>query len=338
MSSPLASRKFSLFHVALSSIIISLFVSIGIYWWISRKDSATLAINSAKKTCEYNIKRITGLKFVKPILWVDENCESDNLVSTKLKITEIIEKYKQTSGLTTASIYLRANGEWTVVNEEDKYEPGSLFKVPVLITILKMEEEHPGFLNKSITYVNKIETGKNIAYTSKVIQLGQTYTVKELLTYMIKYSDNAATILLENNMDNKVLQKLFADVGVEVPNLYADKYHFTVRDYSLFMRIIFNAGYLTIKNSEYAAELLSECDFKDGIMKGIPANTKIAHKFGESGNPIEKQLHESAVIYLDNGAGYLLTVMTKGKDLKKLSELIGEISRTVYEDVKNQSK
>lgn len=336
--SSFASRKFTLFHVAFISIIISLLASVGIYWWISRKDSATLAINSAQKTCEYNIKRITGLKFVKPIMWVDENCESDNLVSTKLKITEIIEKYKQTSDLVTASVYLRANGQWTVVNENDKYEPGSLFKVPVLITILKMEEEHPGFLNKSVTYVNKVETGKNIAYESKSIQLGQSYTIKELLTYMIKYSDNAATILLENNIDTKVLQKLFSDIGIEVPNVYADNYHLTVRDYSFFMRIIFNAGYLTIKDSEYAAELLSECEFKDGIMKGIPANTKIAHKFGESGNQIERQLHESAVVYLDNGGGYLLTVMTKGKDLKKLSDLIGEISRTVYDDVNNQSK
>jgi len=338
MSSTLASRKFSIFHVALISIIISLLASVVIYWWISRKDNAALAINSAKKTCEYNIKRITGLKFVKPILWVDENCESDDLVSTKLKIAEIIEKYKQTSDVATASIYLRVNGQWTVVNENDKYEPGSLFKVPVLITMLKMDEEHPGFLNKSVTYVNKIETGKNIAYASKSIQLGQSYTIRELLTYMIKYSDNAATILLENNMDNKLMQQLFADVGVEVPNVYSDNYQFTVRDYSLFMRVIFNAGYLTIKNSEYAAELLSECDFKDGILKGIPKNTKIAHKFGESGNQIEKQLHESAVVYLDNGGGYLLTIMTKGKDVKKLSDLIGEISRTVYEDVNNQSQ
>jgi beta-lactamase class A len=336
--SSLASRKFTLFHVALISILLSLLASGGIYWWISRKDKATLAINAAKKNCEYNIKRITGLKFVKPILWVDENCESDNLVSTKLKVAEIIEKYKQTSGVTTASLYLRANGQWTVVNGDDKYEPGSLFKVPVLITILKMEEAHPGFLNMPVTYVKKIATGKDVAYGSKSIQLGHSYTIKELLTYMIKYSDNAATILLENNMDNKVLQKLFSDVGVDVPNIYADKYVFTVRDYSLFMRIIFNAGYLTIENSEYAAELLSECEFKDGIIKGIPANTKIAHKFGESGNQFEKQLHESAVVYLDNGGGYLLTVMTKGKDLKKLSDLIGEISRTVYQDVKNQSK
>jgi beta-lactamase class A len=194
-----------------------------------------------------------------------------------------------------------------------------------------MDEENPGFLNKVITYDHPIQVDKKLSYPSKSIQVGNRYTVKELLAYMIKYSDNAATVLLEQNMKNEILQKLFSDIGLEVPNAYSNEYLFTAKDYSLFMRAIFNASYLSIENSEFAAELLSECNFKEGIEKGIPSNTKIAHKFGEAGSNDEKQLHESAVIYLGD-KGYLLTVMTKGKDIKTLSNLIGEISRAVYND------
>lgn len=330
----LHSKKFSIIQIVLFSVIFSLITCGGVYYWLKKQNEEALVSNSSKY-CDYNVKRIKGLKFVKPILWVDENCESDNLAGTKRKITEIIEKYKQFNGVTSASVYLRANSQWTIVNENEKYDPGSLFKVPVLITILKMDEDHPGFLNKVIDYNTPIQVGKNVNYPSKTIQLGKSYTVKELLTYMIKYSDNAATVLLERNMKTETLQKLFSDVGVEVPNASSSQYLFTVRDYSFFMRTIFNAGYLTIKNSEYAAELLSQCDFKDGIEKGIPVHTKIAHKFGEAGNEVEKQLHESAVVYL-NDRGYLITVMTKGKDMKTLSNLIGEISRTVYNDVSSK--
>ncbi len=60
----------------------------------------------------------------------------------------------------------------------------------------------------------------------------------------------------------------------------------------------------------------------------------IAHKFGESGTPIEMQLHESAIVYLKNKP-YLLTVMTKGKDNKTLSKLIGEISAVTYKNMLN---
>ena len=330
----LNSKKFSIIQIVLVSTIFSLFTCGTVYYWLKKQNEQAIISNSSKY-CDYNIKRIKGLKFVKPILWVDENCESDNLAGTKRKISDIIEKYKQFNGVTCASVYLRANSQWTIVNENEKYDPGSLFKVPVLITILKMDEDNPGFLDKVIDYNTPIQVEKNVNYPSKTIQLGKSYTVKELLTYMIKYSDNAATVLLERNMKTETLQKLFSDVGVEVPNASSSQYLFTVRDYSFFMRTIFNAGYLTIKNSEYAAELLSQCDFKDGIEKGIPPHTKIAHKFGEAGNEVEKQLHESAVVFL-NDKGYLITVMTKGKDMKTLSNLIGEISRTVYNDVSSK--
>ncbi|MGL2965970.1 serine hydrolase [Flavobacterium sp. XGLA_31] len=290
---------------------------------------------NAGQYCNYNIKRIDGFKFVRPILWVDEDCESDKLAATKQKITEIIEKYKQSGNVNNASVYLRSNGVWTSVNPDEKYEPGSLFKVPILIAVLKMEENNPGFLNKVVTYNQEVATGKNVRFVSKAIVLGKSYSIRELLTYMIKYSDNAATILLEKYMEPKTLQKLFKDLGVEVPNLYANKYYFNAHDYTLFMRAIFNAGYLTISNSEYAAELLSECDFEDGIVKGLPPHTKIAHKFGESGTETEKQLHESAVVYIDDKA-YMITVMTKGKDMKTLSALLSEISSTVYNDEKNR--
>ncbi len=203
------------------------------------------------------------------------------------------------------------------------------FKVPVLITILKMGEDDPGFINKRISYDKAIDDGKNVAFVSKSIQLGQSYTVKELLTYMIKYSDNKATILLESKMKAEVLQKLFTDLGLEAPNIYAKHYFFTTSQYSLFIRAIYNAAYLSIKDSEFAAELLSQCDFKEGIVSGLPKGTSLIHKFGESGTQVEKQLHESAIVYAYNKP-FLLTIMTKGKDNKTLSKLIKEITTTVY--------
>jgi beta-lactamase class A len=102
------------------------------------------------------------------------------------------------------------------------------------------------------------------------------------------------------------------------------------------MRAIYNASYLNVEDSEYAAEMLTKCDFKDGIMMGLPNGIQVAHKFGESGTPIDKQLHESAIVYLD-GKSYLLTVMTKGKDIKVLSSLMGDISRLVYSKIVSAS-
>jgi beta-lactamase class A len=330
-------KRFSLLHVIVFAALIAMLTFSVTSFWKERQFAAKMS-NTPTLSCNYNIKRMDGFKYIKPLMFVDEECESEALMGIKQKITGIIDTYKTAGELTNASVYLREYGhnEWMCINENEKYDPGSLFKVPVLIAILKMAEEHPGFLNKSITYSKKTETGKTIAFASKTIKLGQSYTIRELLTYMIKYSDNSATILVEQNLDPKVLHKLFSVVGLEVPNIYASQYQFTTKEYSYFMRAIYNAGYLTSDDSEFAGELLAECDFKDGIVKGLPADVKLAHKFGESGSQNEKQLHESAIVYLKNKP-YLLTVMTRGKDNKKLSQVIGEISQAVYTDMLNEA-
>lgn len=330
-------KNFSLFQIIVFSLIVSVLTFSLTSVWEERKNVELNATASESFSCNYDIKRLDGFKYVRPILFVEDKCESENLMGIKQTISQIIERYKTNEGVTNTSVYLReySQNEWMCINENETYEPGSLFKVPVLIAILKMNEKNPGFLNKKIKYEKIITLDKNVAFVSKTIQLGQTYTIRELLTYMIKYSDNAATILVENNMSTEILQKLFSDVGIEVPNIYATKYLFNVRDYSIFMRIIYNVGYLTMEDSEFAAELLTECDFKDGIVKGIPKNIKLSHKFGESGNQIEKQLHETAIVFLE-GKPYLLTIMTKGKDNNTLCKLIAEISNAVYVDVNNQ--
>ncbi|WP_298154261.1 serine hydrolase [Flavobacterium sp.] len=328
-----STKRYSIWHVGLIALLAVCLALATAHFFTGDKSKDTVnSNNTASVACNFNVKRLAGYRYVRPLMFVDGECESENLMATKSKINGIIEAYKRDKGVTGASMYLRSGTDWINVNEGEQFEPGSLFKVPVMIAILKMDEDNPGFLNKRVAYSKVYDVNKKVAYAAKSIVLGQTYTIRQLLEYMIRYSDNNATALLETYMKPEILQKLFADLGLEVPNIYAAHYFFTSSQYSLFIRSIYNAGYLNIDNSEFAAELLSECEFKDGIMKGLPAGTKVVHKFGEAGNPDELQLHESGIVYLD-GKSYLLTVMTKGKDNKVLSDLIGDISKAVYDDM-----
>lgn len=149
---------------------------------------------------------------------------------------------------------------------------------------------------------------------------------------MIIHSDNDATSLLFANMDLDVFKKIFTDFGLAEPNLQSSNYPITAREFSYFMRGLYNASYLNDKNSEFATELLGKCNFKNGMVSSIPSSTKIAHKFGESGDAKEQQLSESAIIYLNDNP-YLITVMTKGKDYKQLPQIIKEISASVYQSM-----
>jgi beta-lactamase class A len=236
--------------------------------------------------------------------------------------------------LVSAAVYLKLfnNNEWMGINENEKYSPGSLMKVPVLITLFKMKKANPNLFNLSITYSHPFSTNKRQNIQDKHIEPGHTYTVRELIDYMITFSDNDATNLLDTMLDTGLFMKVFTDLGLQAPDWKANDYPISPKDFSLIMRALYNSVYLSPEDSEQATEILSHTQYRNGLLRGLPDNLQIAHKFGEGGFDNCPELSESAIIYL-NGKNYLLTVMAKGNDLHKTEELFGQISSTVYQGI-----
>jgi beta-lactamase class A len=284
--------------------------------------------------CSYNIKRLLGYEYIKPLEYAEPENESALYSSFKSKVDALVAEKKKAGLLNNASVYLRdfKKGNWMSFQGKVPFHPGSLVKVPILISYLKFEEHRPGILNAPVTF----EAGQYIpsqSYNSKQIEVGKTYTIRELLEYMIKYSDNNATFLLKKNLDVAQFKKTYDNVGLPVPNIMDVNYSLSAEDFSVFLKVLFNAGYLSIANSEYAIKLLTECDFKEGFLKGLPVGTPVAHKFGEWGDGgVQHELHESGIIYLD-GEAYILTVMTSGKNIPDLSKTIQEITQVFYQEI-----
>ena len=287
---------------------------------------------STAPNCGINVKRLMAYKYIQPLVNYKQGCESENLQPLRDEINTTIENFKQSGVLTTASVYMRVfgQGEWICINEAETYRPGSLLKVPELITFLRENEKHPGFLDKKLTFSQHFVSNKTVHFTTKSIEVGKSYTIRELLKYMIEYSDNNATILLNNNMDGTEFKNTFTELGFKEPDMKAMDYPINIKDYSLFFESLYNAGLLTIDDSEFAMELLSHSDFNGGLMGGLPDSVKIAHKFGEAGDDNIHELHECGIVYSGNKR-YEITVMTKGKDYNKLADFIKNISKIAYQ-------
>ena len=170
------------------------------------------------------------------------------------------------------------------------------------------------------------------------------YTVDELLNRMIVHSGNNSTVLLANNIDSSILEGIYNDLGLSMPAAdtvtLAD--YMTVKAYSDFFRILYNASYLNREMSEKTLNILSQTTFERGIRAGVPTSTLVADKFGERNNSKDpqdptsaKQLHDCGVVYFPNRP-YLLCIMTKGTNFEKLSMVLKDISRTVYEFIDSQ--
>ncbi len=271
-----------------------------------------------------------GYKYTKPLFSVDIINESPNLNPIKEQLTKLINEKCKAGNLVNASIFIKNmnTGEWATINKNTEYQLGSLPKVPVLIYYLKESQRNPTILEKKLELKEKLADVPVEDSPINSIQENKSYTIRQLLKYMVSYSDKNATALLMQYADSNGVKKVFTDLGLKEPS-FRESYMSTAKNYSLFMRILYSATYLTPENSDFALSLLSESSFNQGLSKALPTDLPIAHKFGKSKHGNEIEMHESGIIYCGKNP-YIITVMTNGNNESNQVTTISQVSDMLY--------
>jgi len=291
-------------------------------------------LEKEKLACDVKGFRRQGFKFTKPLMMLDRACDDPSLESLRQKVVAISADLKAKGMADKISVYFRMldDGRNFVVNE-DAYSPGSMMKVVTLITYLKGAEYNPGLLKRKMTFNTRF-TGMptQLIEGARGLEQGTTYTVNELLDYMITESDNNATALLNNAIDMKVYNEVLDAINLPVPDIHQTDYPLTTESMSRFFRLLYNSSFLSPEMSDKALELLTRSRYHQGLTRYLSEKTVVAHKFGEKNNDGLFQLHEGGIFF--NGSfDYVLIVMTKGKDQAKLADVLAEVSRLIYEDL-----
>lgn len=256
----------------------------------------------------------------------------------KKSLVEIIDK--KNKAVTSVAVYYRdlTTGKWFGINQDETFVPASLFKVPLMITYLKYAEKNPKVLTTKIyNSLTRDENQNETIRPLKSIVQGESYTIDQLLSYMIEYSDNNATVLLFKYIDQETLKQVFFDLDIQLPATDLNSDFISVSNYSFLFRVLYNATYLNQEMSEKGLELLSKIDFEDGIRKNIPKSVSVADKFGEyyliqNTKKQEHQLHDCGIVYHIRHP-YILCIMTKGDTLDDLKKILQEISKVTYQSI-----
>ena len=288
--------------------------------------------------CEVTATRMGGYKFVRPLLYVDRACESPELNGVKEAIEKTIATYPEKDKLISASVFLRDfdHSNWISINDEAQYHPGSLYKIPVLFAWLHLVDQDPGLRSKTFLYegVKDASLPEQHYIPGESLQKGQHYTLEDLLEMLIIHSDNQAQWLLNQHLPKGAIEQSFIDlgIGIPIPSAEDNRIRISARSFSSFMKALVNGSYLSLENSEYALTLLAKCSFEEGMVRGLPGGTNIAHKFGEADDQQTFELHETAIIYIKNRP-YLLTILSKGTARTALPGLLGAVAHTTYDQI-----
>lgn len=290
----------------------------------------------------YTEVRAGGGTFTNPLLECDAG--GATIASQKIDftpdLTQFVNNLKHSKNISDISVYFRDlnNGPVVNINQKDTFIPASLLKVPTLIAYLKWSEDNPTVLDESFLFAVESSSIPQLFPPKEKLELGKTYSARELLERMIKYSDNQALILLYERLPKEYQMELFSLLGIDSRLLTQGQIGITASQYSSFFRILFNASFLSKANSEYALSLLSQTTFNEGLKEAVPARVKISHKFGErESDGGLKQFHDCGIVYYPKHP-YLICVMTKGERVDDLISSIEDISNFVYKKIDSQYK
>jgi beta-lactamase class A len=254
------------------------------------------------------------------------------------ELETFVNRLERETGLSRIGVSFRDlnNGPSFGIDRDVAFLPASLFKVPVMIAFLKHAETEPEILETKIVFREKLAGVTQIYPPEIALVVGETYSIKELIERMIKYSDNDAFLLLLPHVPEAEEHKLYGLLGMDLDSIRTIGGAMSVREYSSFFRILFNSSFLTRAYSEYALGLLTSSTFDAGLRRGVPDDIQIARKFGERKLDAGTQhFHDCGIVYYPKHP-YLLCVMTQGSDVSEQIEAIASVSSFVYTKIAEQ--
>lgn len=338
-TSPRPASARASFRSLVACTIISLAVGGGLTWLI-------LAHTLYAPVPRAHSLRITDSQYplLSPLLLC--NVTEQKSPNEDVNLASVINKYvqKQTAAgvVDNMSVYVidYADGEWAGVNENDRYDPASMLKVPVMMAFYQAAENNPSALTEQIKFNGDAQNGVEYFKSTESIQPGKFYSTGQMVESMIKNSDNTAAILLQQDLNPSVLSEVYTDLGLPVPEKAGNVQYLSAKLYAYFFRVLYNGTFLSREYSEKALTLLSQTTFTQGIRAGVPADVTVAHKFGERSvlntDMVlqNRELHDCGIVY-KTGSPYLICIMSRSKtsSFDVLAKNIADLSALVYKTI-----
>ncbi|MEY4731303.1 MAG: hypothetical protein RL681_249 [Candidatus Parcubacteria bacterium] len=280
-------------------------------------------------------------EYINPLLMcgASEGSSFEGFAAAKKTVSDILSKNMESHTVSGAGLYYRdlLSGQWFGVHEDETFAPGSLLKVPLMISYLKQAETDPAVLAQKYSFDGTDDQTRyqNFKPTKPIVP-GKPYTVEALLQSMVADSDNNAAQILATHADGNLIDEIYDVLGFSAPQNVMAEGIVSPKNFSYFLRVLYNATYLNREYSERALAVLSQSTFDQGIRAGTPSYIKVAHKFGERVlGRTGTELHDCGIVYYPNHP-YALCIMSRGESFQALTALVRDLSSELYKFTDSQ--
>ena len=270
---------------------------------------------------------------------------ADTNKKNDIKISEAILPRTVTSRYTTLAENIEvltstAGGTFSVYfydinkNEEFGYHHqtvltgASLNKIAILTSLYHLAGKKEVDLEK-IIILQKEDIQDYGTGSIRYDQPGTPYSIKTLARLMVEKSDNTASyILAQHIIGMDKIQSLIESWGLTQTNMPENET--SAKDMGILLVKIYKGEITTPPLTAEMLNFMEKSDFDDRLPKGLPPGTKIYHKTGDEIGKI----HDVGIVDLP-GQPYFIGVLSSDMtDDQKVKNIISQISKIVYEEMK----
>ncbi len=213
-------------------------------------------------------------------------------------------------------------------NDDYKYFIASLIKAPYAMYLYTLAEQGKCDLEEiyTIEYKN-IQVGTGKIKDMKEEKFPLSMSVRELISYAIRYSDNTAMEALRKRYNHIGYQSYANSLGLNYPEdvSYIVNGKITAKDAGIYNKAIYNY----IQTGKYGNELKEDMSHTTNPI--IRSKYPVVRKYGWA----ELSFHDMAVVYAPHP--YLLTILSdKGLGNSKDHKLFADISKLIETFLENR--
>lgn len=234
-------------------------------------------------------------------------------------------------GVAAIAIADLRTGTTASVQADRVFPAASLFKLPVLVEVLKEIRLGRLQMDRAFTVQQDQWTDGSGVLQARV---GDRVRVDELLRLLVQESDNMAALVLLDAVGVQNANATMRSIGLTATRLRdrrtePDAQHTTsAGDMARLMTMIGSGTLIDAQTSEDALKLLELQQTNNWLAEGLPWWVKLAHKWGD----IQGARHDAGIIFSPR-ATYVAVVLTEGGDPVQARRLISRAARLAFDQL-----
>jgi beta-lactamase class A len=226
-------------------------------------------------------------------------------------------------------------------NENQKVASASTIKVPIMMTVMELVKQKKWSLEDKYSLKNedKLE-GTQLSN----MPAGTEYTIRQLVEYMIIYSDNSATNILIKQIGRENINTQIRKWGLTETTLNRIMLDFeaaksgrenfiTCHEANKMLEMIYKNQVANNKLCKEMISILKRNDDRETLPNQIPKNIEIAHKTGT----LDWIRGDIGIVF--SKKPYFISIFVKKEngqniELKNAEKIISDISKICFDNLK----